>query len=171
MNAAPVSAGDVALLRKTYMAALGADMDRQLAIVDSAAYKEGDPEAVTARYRIHFTHALKQREHYEQLMSAMSDAFVSQGKAGIVKARAVEDRLMLDTWSKDGYDLLPALQRVRIPTIVIHGDHDFIPGDVAAHIAKAVPGARLVMLKDCGHFSYLECPSEVRTALTDFVRR
>ena len=31
--------------------------------------------------------------------------------------------------------------------------------------------ARLVSLADCGHFSFLECPSDVRAALDEFFRR
>ena len=121
MNPAPASAADVAVLRKAYLADLGADMatNWQRAIVTGAAYKEGDPEAVIARYRIHFKYALKRSEDYEKLMERMRKAFFSQGKAGIVKARAVEDRLMADTWNVPGYDLMPRLSALRIPTIVI----------------------------------------------------
>lgn len=89
-------------------------------------------------------------------MATMKAGFVSQGKEGIVKARAVEDRLMRDTWEMDGYDLLPKLRNLNIPTLVIFGDHDFIPGEIAEHIAGAMPNARLVTLRDCGHFTYLE---------------
>jgi proline iminopeptidase len=61
--------------------------------VASAAYQAGDPEAVTARYRIHFKPALQRPEDYERLMTTMRAGFISQGKEGIVKARAVEERL------------------------------------------------------------------------------
>jgi proline iminopeptidase len=171
MNPAPASARDLAVFRKAYTEQLGADMDRQREIVSSAAYKEGDPEAVTARYRLHFMHALARPEDYERLMATMKAAFTSQGKAGIVKARAVEDRLMRDTWLVDGYDLLPKLRTLSIPTLVIAGDHDFIPGEIAVHIARAIPNARLVTLTDCGHFAYLECPGSVRKALDEFFRQ
>ena len=60
-------------------------------------------------------------------MATMKAGFTSQGKEGIVKARAVEDRLMRDTWEVDGYDLLPKLRNLSTPTLVIAGDHDFIP--------------------------------------------
>jgi proline iminopeptidase len=169
-NPAPVSAGDFAVLRKAYVQKLGADMERQREIVASTAYKEGDPGAVAARYRLHFKPALKRPEDYEKLMATMKAGFVSQGKAGIVKARAVEDRLMRDTWQADGYDLLPKLRRLNIPTLVISGDHDFIPGEIAVHIARAIPHAHLVMIRDCGHFAYLECAGDVRRALNDFFR-
>jgi proline iminopeptidase len=169
MNPAPVSASDVTVLRKAYALKLGPDMDRQKAIVASAAYRAGDPEAVSARYRLHFKPALVRAEDYERLMATMKTTFINQGKEGIPKARAVEDRLMRDTWEADGYDLLPRLRDLHIPTLVIAGDHDFIPGEIAAHIAGAIPNARLITLRHCGHFAYLECPDDVRNALNDFV--
>lgn len=170
MNPAPVSAGDLTLLRREYVRKLGADMDRQREILASAAYKEGDPDAVAARYRLHFVHALRRPEHYEKLMATMKSGFVAQGKQGILKARAVEDRLMHDTWELTGYDLMPKLASLRMPTLVIWGDYDFIPASIPTHIARAIPGSRLVTLKNCGHFAYLECPSEVRAALDEFLR-
>ena len=48
------SAVDLMAFRQAYARKLGADLTRQRQIVASAAYKEGDPEAVTARYRLHF---------------------------------------------------------------------------------------------------------------------
>ena len=104
-------------------------------------------------------------------MATMKAGFFRQGKEGIVKARAVEDRLMRDTWQVDSYDLLPKLRTLNIPTLVIWGDQDFIPRDIAAHIARAIPNAELVTLRNCGHFAYLECAGDVRNALNDFFRR
>jgi proline iminopeptidase len=170
MNPAPASASDFAVLRKAYVQKLGADMDRQREIVAGAAYKEGDPEAVAARYRLHFKPALMRPEDYEKLMATMRAGFISQGKEGIVKARAVEDRLMRDTWEADGYDLLPRLRNLSMPTLVVGGDHDFIPGEIATHIARAIPNARLVTIRNCGHFAYLECAGDVRRAFDDFFR-
>ena len=170
MNPAPASARDLAVFRKAYVQKLGADMDRQREIVAGAAYKEGDPEAVAARYRLHFKPALMRPEDYEKLMATMKAGFISQGKEGILKARAVEDRLMRDTWQMDGYDLLPKLRNLRTPTLVIAGDHDFLPGEIAAHIARAMPNARLITIRNCGHFAYLECAGDVRRAFNGFLR-
>jgi len=169
MNPAPASTSDLAVFRKAYVEQLGADMQRQREIVAGAAYKAGDPDAVAARYRIHFKHALKRPEDYEKLMARMKAAFATQGKDGILEARAVEDRLMRDTWDVEGYDLLPKLRTLAIPTLVVTGDSDLIPGEIGAHIAHAIRNARLVMLKDCGHFAYLECPGDVRRAFDDFL--
>jgi proline iminopeptidase len=171
LNPAPLSTADLAFFRKAYVQKLGPDMDRQRAIMATAAYKEGDPEAVTARYRLHFKPALKQPEHFEKLMSAMHAAFIAQGKEGIVKARAVEDRLMLETWGVETYDLAPKIRNLNVPTVVIYGDADFFPPEIALHIAEAMPKARPVKLTGCGHFAFLECADEVRRALSDFFGR
>lgn len=170
MNPAPVSTRDLALFRAAYLKSLGADMDRQRQIVATDAYKRADPETVAARYRIHFEHALQRPQDYEKLMATMKAGFIRQGPDGILKARAAEDALMRDTWDVDGYDLLPKLHDLAIPTLVLTGEHDFIPTDVAAHIAQAMPHARLATLKDCGHFAFLERPDDVRRALDGFFR-
>jgi pimeloyl-ACP methyl ester carboxylesterase len=65
--------------------------------------------------------------------------------------------------------LLPELARLHVPTLVLHADSDFIPPEIADHIARAIPGARLVVLRNCGHFSYLECPDEFARAVTEFL--
>ena len=170
MNPAPASARDLTVFRKAYAQKLGADLERQRQIIASAAYQDGDPEAVAARYRLHFRFALKRPEDYEKLMATMKAGFVRQGKDGILKARAVEDRLMRDTWQVNGYDLLPKLRNVRFPTLVITGESDFIPTEIAEHIAQALPNAHLVTLKNCGHFAYLESAREVHKAMRDFFR-
>ena len=168
MNPAPVSQAQVTWLRRSYVAQLGSDMDRQRAIQAGAAYKEGDPDAVAARYRIHFKHALQRPADYETLMARMSAGFRDQGKDGILKAWAVEERLYRDTWSLPGYDLLPKLRRLGIPTLVIVGEQDFIPPTIASEIAQALPDATLIAIPNCGHFAYLECGSAVRSASNDF---
>jgi proline iminopeptidase len=78
---------------------------------------------------------------------------------------------MADTWQQPSYDLMPRLASLRIPTLVLWGDHDFIPREISEHLVGSLPQARLVTLDDCGHFAYLECPAAVRTALRDRARR
>jgi proline iminopeptidase len=168
MNPAPVATSDVAVLRKYYLERIGAQMDRQREIIASPAYQAGDPETNYARYRIHFRPALKRTEDYEKLMASMRAAFLRQGNDGIVKARAVEDRLMQDTWEKPDYDLLPRLRTLKVPTLVIWGDADFIPLEISEHIARAIPNAQLNAIEGCGHFAYMECGEEARSRVDDF---
>ena len=167
MNPAPASTEDYKQLRKEWLEKRPDDMERRKTISASAAYKEGDPDAVTAYYRIHFQPALARREDYETIIARLRASFT---KEGILKSRAIEARLMNDSWSSPDYDLLPKLKSLRIPTLIISGDHEFIPAATAEHITQAIPNAHMVTLKDCGHFSYLECPAAVHEQMDVFFR-
>jgi proline iminopeptidase len=170
MDPAPASAADINRFREERLEKWPVLMELKKAIADTTAYKEGEPEAVIAYYRVHFKPALARSEDYEKLIIRMQARFIEQGRDGILKSRAVEDRLMNETWaSPNGYDLHPKLKSLNIPALVISGDHDFFPF-AAEHIAQAIPGASLVMLKDCGHFPYLECPAPLRDQIDAFFR-
>jgi proline iminopeptidase len=171
LNPAPASAGDAEVLGTAYTTRLGDVMKRQRAIVTGQPYMQGDPESVTERYRLHFKYALARKDHYESLMRTMRSAFIAQGPTGILKARAVEDRLMADTWQQPTYDLASRAASLQIPALVIWGNRDFIPRQIAEHLAGVLPQARMVTIEDCGHFTYLECPAAVRSALLDFARQ
>jgi proline iminopeptidase len=170
MDPAPASAADINRFRKERIEKWPVLMELKKAIADTTAYKEADPEAVVAYYRVHFKPALARSEDYEKLIIRMQARFIEQGKQGILKSRAVEDRLVNETWaSPNGYDLHPKLKGLNIPALVITGDHDFFPF-AAEHIAQAIPNARLVTLKDCGHFPYLECPVALQEQIDIFFR-
>jgi pimeloyl-ACP methyl ester carboxylesterase len=67
--------------------------------------------------------------------------------------------------------LFPQLRRLRFPTLVLRGDDDFIPIDVVRAIADAIPGSRLAILPDCGHFAYLEQPERVHAAFAELLSK
>jgi pimeloyl-ACP methyl ester carboxylesterase len=54
------------------------------------------------------------------------------------------------------------------PVVILHGEQDFCPVACAAHIAGAIPRARLVVLEGCGHFAYLERPDAVHKEMAGF---
>jgi len=81
MNPAPASAADLELLRSHYAKKLGAEaLEQQRAILKSAPYVAGDPEAVAARYRIHFRPAFAREDSYRLLTAAMESEFRRQRK-------------------------------------------------------------------------------------------
>ena len=63
-------------------------------------------------------------------------------------------------------DSLPLLPAIACPTLVLCGRLDALtPLERHEEIARAIPGARLHVVDDCGHLSTLERPSEVSEAL------
>jgi proline iminopeptidase len=167
LNTAPASHDDYTLFRQGLQRKrAAADVEKLEARPSDAKYQAGDPDTVAAYYRIHFRAALRQPKHLERVIERLRSSFTNEG---ILKARQIEVRLMNETWLSSDYNLLPKLERLRTPTLVIHGDDDLIPVECAAHIAQAIPGARFVLLRECGHFSFLERPEEVRNELGDFL--
>lgn len=64
-------------------------------------------------------------------------------------------------------DSTASLSLVRCPTLVLGGRQDALTGpDVMAEIAAAVPGAKHVIVEDCGHLASLEQPHAVSAALS-----
>jgi proline iminopeptidase len=166
MNSAPASHDDFLLLRQELprKRAVG-DAEKLKALAASDGYKAGDLETDVEYHRFHFRATVRQPEHLESLIQRLRVNFTP---ANILKARAIEQRLYDQTWLSDEYNLLPQLTGLNIPTLVLHGDYDFIPMESVTHIAQAISGARLVVLPDCGHFSFLECPDQVHRAINDF---
>lgn len=166
LNPAPASADDYNRLTDEWLEKRPEDIERLKTIAESPAYRQGDPEAVVAYYRIHFKTAVRRADNYDKIVARMGASFT---KEGVLKARAVEARLMSETWASRDFDLLPKLRALRIPTLVITGDRDFIPAFAADHITCALRNARMLTLKDCGHFSYMECPAAVHEAIGAFL--
>ena len=68
------------------------------------------------------------------------------------------------------FDLRPDLRTIGGPTLVVTGESDFICGPVCARtIAGELGNARLVLIPEAGHFTYLEQPDAFRSALVEFL--
>jgi pimeloyl-ACP methyl ester carboxylesterase len=68
-------------------------------------------------------------------------------------------------------DSRPDLPAIGCPTLVLVGDSDGItPPAHAREMADAIPGARLVVVPECGHMSPMERPEAVARALGEWLR-
>jgi proline iminopeptidase len=168
MNSGPASHDDYMLLRQEREKNATDDLERLKALRASIRYKQGDLKADAAYYRIHFRGTIRQAEQLERVVNSLR---VSFNEEGILKARAIEKRLMEETWLASAYDLLPRLKELNMPTLVIHGEHDIVPVMCAAHIALAVPGARFSLLRNSGHFSFIEKTEVVGKEVREFLQR
>lgn len=67
------------------------------------------------------------------------------------------------------FDARAQLRGVKVPVLVITGDHDFVSGPiVSGWITASVPGSKLVVIKDAGHFAHLEQPAAFAAAIDAF---
>ena len=158
VNTAPASHADLLLLREQRRAEDPGSLAKKASIASTTAYANGELDAEAEYYRAHFSRTLGEASHLESIVGRLRSHFTPED---VLKARAIEERLYAQTWSLPEYDLVPRLRQLKMPLLLIHGDRDFVPLECARHIANAVPESRLVVLGECGHFSYLERPEEV----------
>jgi pimeloyl-ACP methyl ester carboxylesterase len=67
-------------------------------------------------------------------------------------------------------DSRPGLAAISVPTLVLVGDSDpLTPPFLSEEIAAGIPGARLVVVPQCGHGSTLEQPEIVNRCLSEWL--
>ena len=113
----------------------------------------------------------------------LRDFFYDQKKADEVAARALRPELEDVTlknrttvaklaWQPRGHDphLAKWLHRIDVPTLLIWGDHDrAFPKEYALAYQKAISGAKLVLVPECGHVPQIEKPDAFVAALESFL--
>jgi pimeloyl-ACP methyl ester carboxylesterase len=68
-------------------------------------------------------------------------------------------------------DSRPTLAWIKCPTLVLTGDQDnTIPNALSMEMAGGIPGAKLVVLPNCGHMPQPEQPQATAEALTEWLR-
>ena len=157
-----------------------------------------DPASVTRQYRTAFEQEFARRndsppvraarealaasglresdpESYRQRAFALSVAgyFADPAQTHALTPFRVVGRIQRSVWeSLDGYDLLPALARVRarlgVPTLVVHGRQDPIPLASSTAVSEAL-GAELLVIEGSGHVPYVESPEILFSALDRFL--
>jgi len=81
----------------------------------------------------------------------------------------VTGRVQQSVWeSLAHFDLVPDLDTVRCPGIVVHGRQDPIPLESSEAVAGQL-GVPLVVLEDCGHVPYVEQPDGLFAAIRGFL--
>jgi pimeloyl-ACP methyl ester carboxylesterase len=62
------------------------------------------------------------------------------------------------------------LAHIVTPTAIVDGDHDeAIKREHTEYLAKAIPGAKLIILKDVSHFAMLQDPAQFNAAMLGFL--
>jgi pimeloyl-ACP methyl ester carboxylesterase len=62
------------------------------------------------------------------------------------------------------------LGQVRVPTLIVHGDHDrVLPVAWARRAHKLIPNSRLRVIPDCGHWPPVEKPEVFNEAVVEFL--
>ena len=162
LNSSPATSDDYALLMDEWSRRMAPHMDEVKKIQASEAFKEGDPQTMANYLRLMYRTYCFDSRKAEELNLKMSR------KSNVDGAKTFA--LLNENFLMKPYDLKSALQKLKCKTLIIHGDSDLIPLETAKNTHKMIPNSKLVVLKDCGHFSYVEKPQEFFDHLQTFFK-
>jgi pimeloyl-ACP methyl ester carboxylesterase len=149
----------------------------KLALINTNA--RADTPDITARRRGQVARA--QAGEYHAIIDELFAGFVHPSRRDSAELRRlVHD--MADDIGVDAFirqqtavigraDSRPMLAWIKCPTLVLSGDEDHtIPNSLSVEIAEGIPGAKLRILKDCGHLPQPEQPQATSDALVEWLR-
>jgi pimeloyl-ACP methyl ester carboxylesterase len=86
-------------------------------------------------------------------------------------AKSDQEAVLRSVRSMRGTDLRPDLPQLKVPALIIHGSHDDIvhPNQVEIFKKISVPTARVVVMKKCRHFPFMDDPETFNQLLLDFL--
>ncbi|HTE83839.1 MAG TPA: alpha/beta hydrolase [Dehalococcoidia bacterium] len=71
--------------------------------------------------------------------------------------------------NRERYSLQRRFAHLKVPTLFLFGENDHGPMKIAAELPKALPGSRLVVMKDSGHRNHIEQPAVFGKNVVDFL--
>jgi proline iminopeptidase len=151
-NSMPASSEGLAAFISEYSRRTAHIKDELQEIQDSPLFQNGDPKEAERYYKLIF-------QTYLHDPKKIDDLTCSTTTKAVVNGTAVMNILRPATFFQP-FDMLPQLKELSMDVLVIHGDVDPIPADTAEATHQAISGSKYVVIKNCGHFPYVEKPSE-----------
>lgn len=94
---------------------------------------------------------------------------IKLSKTAILNGEKVREYMRKEIFEKC-FDLYPALKKLKVPTLIIHGDADPILSSAAENIHLSIPGSKYILMEHCGHFPYVEVPETYFKHINDFLK-
>ena len=81
-------------------------------------------------------------------------------------------RLQLRTdFNRTQQDWIAKLATLRVPTLILHGEFDPIPPASSEFIQQQIPDSQLIIIKESGHFPFVEQPEQVFNTIRVFMQQ
>lgn len=68
------------------------------------------------------------------------------------------------------FNILSDIEKIKCPTLIIHGNEDVMPLASSEHIHNAIDASKLVTIEQCGHFPFVEQPEPFFKAIHSFLK-
>lgn len=105
----------------------------------------------------------------------LAEAVIAGSERPELEDAALKNRMMTAklSWQPRNHDphLRKWLHRIKVPTLLVWGDHDrLFPKEYALAYQRLIPGAKVVIIPNCGHLPHVEKGDEFAAELETFIR-
>ena len=125
-------------------------------ITSSNGFEEKDPIVMAKFYKLLFAPSFYNKKYVDSLNI-------------ILPPDNAEKNKLLSLFPLYSYDINFQLQFVKCPTLIVTGDYDIMPPQANEEIHKDIKTSKLVTLKHCGHFPFIEDKKEYFKVLENFL--
>jgi proline iminopeptidase len=160
-NSSAASSEDFQVYFEEHLRRIAPFQEEFSAVCATKEFQAGEPRAVERFYRLLFRTYCYDPEKVGLLNFQQTPmAFINGGKIyEILRGKAFSNF----------YDLYPSLKTLNVTTLIVHGDTDTVPAATAQKIHKCVHGSKFVLLRQCGHFPFVEQEKEYFACLKEFL--
>ncbi len=149
------------------------DLVSSLTLADTFAYFPGWEEGMRTRERDLLQMSMREIAESRIPACLRPDPDPARLRAAIEQMAAKDKRVYSEssaaTWSPDYRSML---REVRMPTLVLWGEHDTVtPRALSEELHALIPGSVLRVIPDAGHISNLDNPEAFNAALREFIER
>lgn len=149
-NTMPASKEDFVLFAHEYVkrtTPLREELDK---ISNMPGFKEGNPDLMEKFYRNIF----RTYCYIPEKANLLNLRMTSTSWVNSVKVYESFRKNVFETT----FNLIPSLQLLKVPTLLIHGSADPVPPITAEHVHEVIRHSEFVIMEKCGHFPYVEDP-------------
>jgi proline iminopeptidase len=109
----------------------------------------------------------REKKFYFSKFNERAQAYCERTKESLIKVAPLR---VFNEKEAPTFDLRPSLKKVKAPTLVIVGRHDFITNvSMAEEMVKNIPNARMEIFQDSGHYGFVEEPQKFYRVVKAFV--
>lgn len=126
--------------------------------LQSKSFRDGDLEVYKLLFKISFKQSFFNKRYIDSLNLLLPSDFIQKRKT-----------LFFMTKELSNYDFYFDLRKINCPTLIIHGDYDAIPIELAQNINKSIRKSTLVVIKNAGHFPFIEEKSAFFNRVENFL--
>lgn len=108
--------------------------------------------------------------HFETRIAGIQLPSAQGGSTGIPTWAVLLPRLANIRGIRQEVYLGDELQHIRIPSLMIMGEHDMVSADAGRAVMAKIPGGRFEYLPGIGHFPYLEAPDRTAELIAQFIQ-